>query len=156
MNKPILLREKGAHSDMLSILTKHKGQLPTIVLHSFVGTFEEATAYLELDNFYISMSGKCNDVLNLTSEIVRVSFFSPKTIFIVLNFCQRRIVVKYGEYIFCMKLVGCDLRKVVRWRNNFVQMITISVVHPRCARAHEVRCSPPSKGPLTSSLLLAI
>ena len=58
MNKPILLHEKGAHEDMLSILTKHKSKLPTIVLHSFVGTFEEATAYLELDNVYIAISGK--------------------------------------------------------------------------------------------------
>ena len=59
VKKPILLHERGAHSDMLSILNKFKGQLPTIVLHSFVGTSEEASAYLELDNTYIAVSGLC-------------------------------------------------------------------------------------------------
>ena len=58
VNKPILLHEKGAHSDMLSILNQFKGQLPTVVLHSFVGTFEEASAYLQFDNVYVAVSGK--------------------------------------------------------------------------------------------------
>lgn len=58
IKKPIVLHEKGAHKDMLNMLEKYKDDLPTVVLHSFVGSFEEANAYLQLDNVYIAISGK--------------------------------------------------------------------------------------------------
>lgn len=53
----MILREKGAYKDVIDLLTKYKDSLPTLVLHSFVGTFEEANSYLQLDNVYIAVSG---------------------------------------------------------------------------------------------------
>lgn len=59
IQKPMVLREKGAHEDMIEILQKYKEMLPTLVLHSFIGTSEEASSYLQLDNLYIAVSGIC-------------------------------------------------------------------------------------------------
>ncbi|XKL59962.1 hypothetical protein PGB90_000978 [Kerria lacca] len=62
IKKPVILREKGAYKDVIDLLTKYKDSLPTLVLHSFVGTFEEANSYLQLDNVYIAVSGYlCKD-----------------------------------------------------------------------------------------------
>lgn len=41
----------------MEVLQKYKDLLPTLVLHSFTGTFEEAAAYLELENTYMAVSG---------------------------------------------------------------------------------------------------
>ncbi|KAK7590299.1 hypothetical protein V9T40_001912 [Parthenolecanium corni] len=62
IRKPLVLREKGAHEDMIEILKKYKEMLPTLVIHSFIGTSEEAASYLQLDNLYIAVSGYiCKD-----------------------------------------------------------------------------------------------
>lgn len=56
MKKPIMLLQKGAHDDFLHIIKTHiPGVLPAI-LHSFTGSFEEATDYINL-GMYIGITG---------------------------------------------------------------------------------------------------
>ncbi len=57
IKKPVILREKGAHKDVMEVLQKYRDLLPTLVLHSFIGSLEEATSYLQMDNTYIAVSG---------------------------------------------------------------------------------------------------
>ncbi|XP_050529911.1 3'-5' ssDNA/RNA exonuclease TatD isoform X2 [Daktulosphaira vitifoliae] len=59
LKKPILLHQKGAHDDFLRILKSYSTTtLPTTILHSFTGTFEEATDYI---NFGMYIGGLCKD-----------------------------------------------------------------------------------------------
>lgn len=56
MKKPIMLHQKGAHSDFLSIIKTHMPKLLPAILHSFTGSSEEATEYINL-GMYIGITG---------------------------------------------------------------------------------------------------
>lgn len=56
MKKPIMLHQKGAHEDFLYILKMHMPSLLPSILHSFTGSFEEATDYINL-GMYIGITG---------------------------------------------------------------------------------------------------
>lgn len=61
LNKPLLLHERDAHQDLLDILNKYKDRLPSIVIHCFTGTCEQAQSYLEM-GMYLGMTGYlCKD-----------------------------------------------------------------------------------------------
>lgn len=56
LRKPLILREREAHSDFLSILDKFRTNLPVCVLRGFSGTQSEAESYLDR-GFYFTLSG---------------------------------------------------------------------------------------------------
>ncbi|KAJ9579557.1 hypothetical protein L9F63_004742 [Diploptera punctata] len=61
LGKPLLLHERDAHQDLLDILNKYKDRLPSIVIHCFTGTCEQAQNYLEM-GMYLGMTGYlCKD-----------------------------------------------------------------------------------------------
>ncbi|CAI6355205.1 unnamed protein product [Macrosiphum euphorbiae] len=61
IKKPIMLHQKGAHEDFLRILKTHLPlELPAI-LHSFTGSFEEATDYINLGMYIGITGGLCKD-----------------------------------------------------------------------------------------------
>lgn len=58
LNKPILIHERGAQEVLLNVISKiPKDQLPPVVIHSFIGTSEEAQKYLDA-GFYLGLTGK--------------------------------------------------------------------------------------------------
>ena len=57
LKKPLLLHERDAHQDLVDILNKYKDRLPSIVIHCFTGTSEQAQSYLDM-GMYLGMTGK--------------------------------------------------------------------------------------------------
>ncbi|KAL3862351.1 hypothetical protein ACJMK2_008323, partial [Sinanodonta woodiana] len=53
---PIYVYERGAHSEVLTILTKNKDKLAGILIHNFSGTPEQAEAYVKI-GCYIGVTG---------------------------------------------------------------------------------------------------
>lgn len=61
LGKPLLLHERDAHQDVMDVLCRHRDRLPTVVIHCFTGTAEQARAYLDL-GLYLGMTGYlCKD-----------------------------------------------------------------------------------------------
>uniref|UniRef100_A0A1B6E529 Deoxyribonuclease TATDN1 n=1 Tax=Clastoptera arizonana TaxID=38151 RepID=A0A1B6E529_9HEMI len=61
LKKPLLLHERDAHEDLIDILNTHKDCLPSLVLHSFTGTTNQALVYLQMD-MYLGITGYlCKD-----------------------------------------------------------------------------------------------
>lgn len=58
MKKPIMLHQKGAHEDFLCIVKTHLPELLPAIVHSFTGSSEEATDYINL-GMYIGITGIC-------------------------------------------------------------------------------------------------
>lgn len=59
LRKPLFLHERDAHNDLIEILEKYRDILPTIVIHSFTGTLEEAHKYIEM-GMYLGITGWCH------------------------------------------------------------------------------------------------
>lgn len=60
LNKPLVVHERAAQRDVLEILNRYPN-LPPVLIHSFVGTAEEAKVYLE-HGFYLGITGYlCKD-----------------------------------------------------------------------------------------------
>ncbi|WP_210394931.1 TatD family hydrolase [Motiliproteus sediminis] len=53
---PILLHERDAHEDFVTLLARYRRELPAALLHCFTGSKEELTRYRELD-LYIGITG---------------------------------------------------------------------------------------------------
>lgn len=51
-----MLHQKGAHEDFLKIIKAHLPLELSAILHSFIGSFEEATDYINL-GMYIGITG---------------------------------------------------------------------------------------------------
>ncbi|KAK0090777.1 hypothetical protein PV325_003797 [Microctonus aethiopoides] len=61
LNKPLIVHERGAQSDVLEVLSHYKNRLPPVMIHSFVGIAEEAQLYLD-QGFYLGITGYlCKD-----------------------------------------------------------------------------------------------
>ncbi|XP_034950622.1 3'-5' ssDNA/RNA exonuclease TatD [Chelonus insularis] len=61
LNKPLIIHERGAQSDVLEVLNHYRNRLPPVMIHSFVGMAEEAQLYLD-HGFYIGITGYlCKD-----------------------------------------------------------------------------------------------
>lgn len=61
LRKPIIVHEKEAQDDVLTILDSFGTRLPPVVIHSFTGTVEQGTKYLE-KGYYIGITGYlCKD-----------------------------------------------------------------------------------------------
>ncbi|XP_046996066.1 3'-5' ssDNA/RNA exonuclease TatD [Schistocerca americana] len=61
LRKPLLLHERDAHKDLIKILEKYKENLPSVVIHCFSGTFEEAESYIKM-GIYLGITGYlCKD-----------------------------------------------------------------------------------------------
>lgn len=61
MQKPLVIHERGAQSDVLEVLNKYKSRLPPVMVHSFIGSAEEAQVYLD-QGFYLGVTGYlCKD-----------------------------------------------------------------------------------------------
>lgn len=61
LNKPLIIHERGAQKDVLEVLSPYKNRLPPVLIHSFIGTAEEAQTYLNQD-FYLGITGYlCKD-----------------------------------------------------------------------------------------------
>ncbi|XP_078671948.1 3'-5' ssDNA/RNA exonuclease TatD-like [Branchiostoma floridae x Branchiostoma belcheri] len=61
LRKPLFLHEREAHQALVEILSRHRADLPVVVIHCFTGTAEEARAYLDM-GFYIGLTGfLCKD-----------------------------------------------------------------------------------------------
>lgn len=61
LNKPLIVHERGAQSDVLDVLSHYKNQLPAVLIHSFIGTAKEAQLYLD-QGFYLGITGYlCKD-----------------------------------------------------------------------------------------------
>uniref|UniRef100_T1J039 Deoxyribonuclease TATDN1 n=1 Tax=Strigamia maritima TaxID=126957 RepID=T1J039_STRMM len=56
LKMPLFVHERDAHEALLAVLDKYKARLPSVVIHCFTGTREEAVKYLEL-GFYIGLTG---------------------------------------------------------------------------------------------------
>jgi len=52
-----MLHQKGAHEDFLSIVKTHLPTSLPAILHSYTGSFEEATEYINL-GMYIGITGQ--------------------------------------------------------------------------------------------------
>jgi len=61
VKKPIMLHQKGAHDDFLRILKSHMPEMFPAILHSFCGTYEEATDYINLGMYIGVTGGLCKD-----------------------------------------------------------------------------------------------
>ncbi|XP_043274358.1 3'-5' ssDNA/RNA exonuclease TatD [Venturia canescens] len=60
LNKPLIVHERGAQSDVLEVLGQY-GNLPPVMIHSFIGMAEEAQRYLD-QGFYLGITGYlCKD-----------------------------------------------------------------------------------------------
>ncbi|KAK3602436.1 hypothetical protein CHS0354_022225 [Potamilus streckersoni] len=55
-NKPIYVYERGAHLEVLTILTKNRDKLAGILIHDFSGTPKQAEAYVKI-GCYIGVTG---------------------------------------------------------------------------------------------------
>ena len=61
MNKPLIIHERGAQADVLEVLNRYTDRLPPVLIHSFIGTAEEAQTYLDR-GFYLGITGYlCKD-----------------------------------------------------------------------------------------------
>ncbi|KAL7296618.1 hypothetical protein TKK_0010038 [Trichogramma kaykai] len=61
LNKPLVIHERGAQADVLEILNRHTDQIPPVLIHSFIGTAEEAQIYLN-HGYYLGLTGYvCKD-----------------------------------------------------------------------------------------------
>ncbi|XP_051160941.1 3'-5' ssDNA/RNA exonuclease TatD [Leptopilina boulardi] len=61
LNKPLIIHERGAQSDVIEVLNQYKDRLPPILVHSFIGTAEEAQIYLD-QGYYLGITGYlCKD-----------------------------------------------------------------------------------------------
>lgn len=61
LKKPLILREREAHSDFISVLDKYRINLPVCVIRGFTGSQSEAQTYLDR-GFYFTLSGSlCKD-----------------------------------------------------------------------------------------------
>lgn len=61
LNKPLIIHERGAQTDVLEVLSNYKNRLPPVMIHSFVGMAEEAQLYLD-QGFYLGITGYlCKD-----------------------------------------------------------------------------------------------
>lgn len=56
LNKPLIVHERGAQSDVIEVLECYIDRLPPILVHSFVGTAEEAQVYLN-HGCYLGITG---------------------------------------------------------------------------------------------------
>ena len=56
LKKPLFLHERDAHVEMVELLTRYRGRLPSCVIHCFTGSKEQAVKYLEL-GCYIGLTG---------------------------------------------------------------------------------------------------
>lgn len=56
LQKPLILREREAHTDLLNILDKYKSNHLVCVLRGFSGSQSEAESYLDR-KFYFTLSG---------------------------------------------------------------------------------------------------
>ncbi|MCL4128499.1 UNVERIFIED_CONTAM: hypothetical protein GTU68_037758 [Idotea baltica] len=56
MKKPLFIHEREAHSELMSILKRHKNKLPPVVIHCFTGDSGQAKAYLDF-GCYIGLTG---------------------------------------------------------------------------------------------------
>jgi len=69
MKKPIMLHQKSAHSDFLCILKSRLPELFPAILHSFSGTYEEATDYVNL-GLYFGITGQYHFSQSLESVML--------------------------------------------------------------------------------------
>lgn len=53
---PVLMHERDAHKDFISILKAYRSKLPKMLLHCFTGNQQQLEAYIELD-LYIGITG---------------------------------------------------------------------------------------------------
>ncbi|KAF7379006.1 hypothetical protein V1477_007809 [Vespula maculifrons] len=61
LNKPLIIHERAAQTDVLEVLSHYKNRLPPVLIHSFIGTAEEAQIYLD-QGFYLGITGYlCKD-----------------------------------------------------------------------------------------------
>ncbi|XP_011260025.1 uncharacterized protein LOC105253604 [Camponotus floridanus] len=61
LNKPLVIHERSAQKDVLEVLSQYKNRLPPVLIHSFIGTAEEAQIYLN-QGFYLGITGYlCKD-----------------------------------------------------------------------------------------------
>lgn len=61
LNKPLVIHERGAQADVLEVLNHYGNRLPPVLVHSFIGTAEEAQVYLD-QGFYLGITGYlCKD-----------------------------------------------------------------------------------------------
>ncbi|XP_011309418.1 putative deoxyribonuclease TATDN1 [Fopius arisanus] len=61
LNKPLVIHERGAQKDVLEVLSNYKNRLPPVMIHSFIGSADEARLYLE-EGFYLGITGYlCKD-----------------------------------------------------------------------------------------------
>lgn len=61
LDKPLVIHERGAQTDLLEVLSHYTSRLPPVLVHSFVGTAEEARLYLDR-GFYLGITGYlCKD-----------------------------------------------------------------------------------------------
>ncbi|XP_050439970.1 3'-5' ssDNA/RNA exonuclease TatD [Adelges cooleyi] len=61
LKKPIMLHQKGAHEDFFLILKKYSAGLPIAIMHSFTGSSEEATDYINFGMYIGITGGLCKD-----------------------------------------------------------------------------------------------
>ncbi|KAL3862355.1 hypothetical protein ACJMK2_008327 [Sinanodonta woodiana] len=74
-NRPIYVYERGAHSEVLTILTKNKDKLAGVLIHNFSGTPEQAEAYVKI-GCYIGVTG--DSVLLQRNNGMKFSEFREK------------------------------------------------------------------------------
>ncbi|XP_063991576.1 3'-5' ssDNA/RNA exonuclease TatD [Diachasmimorpha longicaudata] len=61
LNKPLVIHERGAQKDVLEVLSNYKNRLPPVMIHSFIGSADEARLYLD-EGFYLGITGYlCKD-----------------------------------------------------------------------------------------------
>ncbi|XP_011500956.1 PREDICTED: putative deoxyribonuclease TATDN1 isoform X2 [Ceratosolen solmsi marchali] len=64
LNKPLIIHERGAQGDVVEVLNHYMDRLPPVLIHSFIGTAEEAQIYLD-QGFYLGITGYlCKDKSN--------------------------------------------------------------------------------------------
>ncbi|KAK3926089.1 3'-5' ssDNA/RNA exonuclease TatD [Frankliniella fusca] len=61
LKKPLILREREAHADFLSVIDKYRANLPVCVLRGFSGTQKEAECYLDRGCYFTLSGSLCKD-----------------------------------------------------------------------------------------------
>ena len=56
LKKPLMVHSRDAYADIYDILVKWRAKLPGVIIHSFIGNWEEAKKFLDLD-CHISFNG---------------------------------------------------------------------------------------------------